>query len=88
MEKWEIEFEEMQKEKHSLAEKIWDIPFAVNNLNKLNKKELLVLIDCMLNRIACDYKDDWFEMDWKDILFDQKCWLIEAVDNKFFENKE
>ena len=88
MEKWEIEFEEMKKEKHSLAKKIWDIPFAVNNLNKLTKKELLVLIDCMLDRIACDYKDDWFEMDWKVILFDQKCWLIESIDSKFFSKKE
>ena len=84
MEKWEIEFEENEKSKHLLAEKIWDIPFAVNNLNKLTKKELLVLIDCMLDRIACDYEDDWFEMDWKDILFDQKCWLIESIESKFF----
>ena len=88
MEKWEIEFEENEKSKHLLAKKIWGIPLAVNNLNKLTKKELLNLIDSMLDRIACDYMHHWFEMDWKDILFDQKCWLIESIDSEFFSKKE
>lgn len=88
MEKWEIEFEQEQKARHDLAQKILDIPFASANLHKLTKKELLMLIEGMLEKIGIDYKDEWFEMDIKDILFDQKCWLIEALDPHFFDKKE
>lgn len=85
MEKWEIEFEREQKAKHDLAQKIWDIPFASANLRELTKKELLMLIEGMLNKIGIDYKDEWFEDDIKDVLFDHKCWLIEALDPHFFD---
>lgn len=85
---WEIEFEKEQEEKHKLATKIWDIPFAVANLHKLTKKELLMLIQEMLERIRVDYKQDWFEYDIKDIMFEQKCWIIEALDPNFFTKEK
>lgn len=88
MENWEIEFEQREKAKHDLAKKIWDIPFATANLHKLTKNELLILIEGMLERIGIDYKKDWFEIDIKDIMFDQKCWLIEALDPHFFDKEE
>lgn len=88
MKDWEKEFVKEQKVKHELADKIWNIPFVVANLNKLTKKELSMLVSEMLNKIGCDYETSWFEMDAKDILFDQKCWLIEALDKDFFKKEK
>lgn len=85
MEKWEEEYELEEQAKHKLAEKIWDIPFAVSNLEQLTKKELLMLIPEMLNKIGLEYEPSWIEMDIKDFLLEQKCWLIEALDKDFFK---
>lgn len=81
-----MEIQQRDTVQHDLAQKIWDIPFASTNLHKLKKKELLILIDEMLYKIATDYEGDWFEEDVKDVLFNQKCWLIEALDPHFFDN--
>ena len=70
-----------------LAQKIWDIPFASSNLDKLTKQELLILIYGVLERVSDD-KKEWYELDLKDLLFEEKCWLITTLDPEFFENKE
>lgn len=74
-------------EQKRLARKIWDIPFASSNLHKLTKKELLMLIEEVLIRISFE-NPAWHELDIKDILFEQKCWLVECLDNDFFNRRE
>lgn len=75
----DIDYEENQR----LAQKIWEIPFASQNLQKLTKKELLLLFEEVLTRISFE-KEEWYELDIKDILFEEKCWLIECLDSDFF----
>ena len=76
-----------EKEKKAIAKKIWDIPFAASDLQVLKKFELIILIESILNRIAWE-NIEWCELDIKDILFEEKCWLITTLDPEFFENKE
>lgn len=75
---------DIEKEEKAIAKKLWDTPFASCNLQVLKKSQLLILIEKILNRIAFEYCQKWCEMDIKDVLFDQKCWLIEAVRPEFF----
>lgn len=77
----------MDNVEKKLARKIWNIPFVRQNLHKLTKKELILLLEVVLTRISYENSEYW-ERDIKDILFEQKCWLIECLDNKFFERKE
>lgn len=70
-----------------LAQKIWEIPFASQNLQKLTKKELLLLFEEALTRISFE-KEEWNKLDLKDLLFEQKCWLIECLDNNFFKREK
>lgn len=71
------------KERQRLAQKIWEIPFASQNLQELTKKELLLLFEEVTTRISNE-KSEWYELDIKDLLFEQKCWLIECLDSDFF----
>lgn len=71
------------KERQRLAQKIWGIPFASQNLQELTKKELLLLFEEVITRISNE-KSEWYELDIKDLLFEQKCWLIECLDSDFF----
>ena len=73
------------KEKNAIAEKIWNTPFASSNLQVLKKSQLLILIREILNRIGWEYESQWHDLDIKDLLFEEKCWLIETLDPKFFE---
>lgn len=70
------------KEKE-LAQKLWEIPFASSNLDRLTKEELLLLNEVILERISFE-KEEWEKLDIKDLLFEQKCWLIECLDDEFF----
>lgn len=70
-----------------LAQKLWDIPFVRQNLQKLTKKELLLLLEVVLTRISYE-NSEWWELDIKDILFEQKCWLIECLDSDFFKQNK
>lgn len=76
-----------EKEKKAIAKKIWDTPFASSNLQVLKKSELIILIESILNRIAWE-NIEWCELDIKDILFEEKCWLIECLDNNFFKREK
>lgn len=73
-----------EKEEIAIAKKIWEIPFASQNLQKLTKKELLLLFEEVLTRISFE-KEEWQGLDIKDLLFEQKCWLITTLDPEFFE---
>lgn len=75
-----------EKEKKEIANKIWDTPFASRNLQVLKKSQLAILIDSILDRISYE-NPEWDELDVKDILFEEKCWLIETLDPDFFERK-
>ncbi len=80
-----------EKEKKAIAKKIWDTPFASSNLQVLEKSELIILIESILNRILSRIaweNIEWRELDIKDISFKEKCWLITTLDPEFFENKE
>lgn len=80
-------YEEYKEAERKLAQKIWDIPFASSNLDKLTKQELLILIYGVLERVSDD-KKEWYELDLKDFLFEQKCWLIKCLDNNFFKREK
>lgn len=75
-------------ENQKIAKKIWDTPFASSNLQVLNKSQLLILIREILNRVGWEYESIWHELDIKDLLFEEKCWLIETLDPDFFKDKE
>lgn len=74
-----------EKEKQEIAKKLWNTPFASTNLHLLKKSELLILVREILNRIGWEYETQWRELDIKDILFEEKCWLIEMLDPDFFK---
>lgn len=86
MKDYEIEYEKEQQKKRELAQKIWNNPF-LSGLEKFTKKDLMLLIDSIRLRIAWEYEDSWTELDIKDVFFESKCWLIETLDEEFF-NKE
>ena len=67
-----------------LAKKIFDIPFVVSNLNLLKKKEILTLFESVNSRLMFE-NPEWHELDLKDVLFEQKCWLVECLDKDFFK---
>lgn len=75
-------------EDFDIAKKIWSIPFASRNLHKLKKSELLILVQAILNRIDWEYEEQWTNLDIKDLLFEEKCWLIETLYPNFFKRKE
>ena len=78
-------FERQLKYEKQLALKIWDTPFAVSCLKDFSKKELVT----MLNSLLDFYSDEkLFECDAKDILFSQKCDLIESLDPEFFKRDD
>lgn len=81
----EEEFEIIKEKQKRLAKKIWDISFASSNFDKLTKKELLILIDAILVKIE---KAEWSELDLKDFMFEQKCILIECLDEEFFNREK
>lgn len=81
MEDKDIDLNDVERQR--LAQKIWEIPFASQNLQKLTKKELLLLFEEVLTQISFE-KEEWRELDIKDILFEEKCWLIECLDSDFF----
>ncbi len=74
-----------EKEKIAIAKKIWETPFASSNLQVLKKSQLLILIRDILNRIGWEYQEQWTKLDIKDLLFEEKCWLITTLDPEFFE---
>lgn len=82
-----LETYEEEETNRKLAQKIWEIPFASQNLQKLTKKELLLLFEEALTRISFE-KEEWNKLDLKDLLFEQKCWLIECLDNNFFKREK
>lgn len=74
-----------EKEKKTIAERLWDTPFASSNLQVLKKSQLLILVREILNRIGWEYEHQWHELDIKDLLFAEKCWLIETLVPDFFD---
>lgn len=76
------------EEKQLIAQKIWDTPFASSNLHVLKKSQLVTLVREILNRIGWEYETQWHQMDIKDLLLEEKCWLIETLNPNFFETKE
>lgn len=78
---------DIEKEEKAIAKKLWKTPFASRNLQVLKKSELLILIGEILNRIGWEYENQWHELDIKDVLFEEKCWLIEMLDPEFFKKE-
>ena len=77
-----------EKEEIAIAKKIWETPFASSNLQVLKKSQLLILIRDILNRIGWEYEELWTKLDIKDLLFEEKCWLIECLDSDFFKREK
>ena len=66
---------------------MWEIPFVSANLDLLTKKELVTLIESVIIKIS-DEKEEWWELDIKDLMFERKCYLIECLDNDFFKREK
>lgn len=86
--KFDMTVEEAQKEKKKIAQTIWDNMFC-SGVNKLTKKQLILLVDALVERLDfhINLHEDWNcdERDFKDLFFDQKCIMIDCIDDKFFE---
>lgn len=72
--------------KNNMAKRIWNKPFF-EAVGKFRKKELLILLDSILTRISYE-NNKWHELDIKDTLFEEKCWLIETLNPNFFGKNE
>ena len=75
----------IEKERKDLALKIWNIPFAAVNLHKLKKSELVLLLNDVLSHLEWNSDND-SDVDYKDFLFERKCFLIESLDPFFFKS--
>lgn len=76
-----------ERKEIKIADKIWNTPFASRNLQILKKSQLITLIEDILDRIIWE-KPEYQERDIKDILFEEKCWLIETLVPSYFGKKE
>ena len=84
------DYEEFVRENKAIAKVIWENAFFCG-LNKLKKKQLMNCIQSLVadldNKVNCsDYVLD--ERKLKDVLFDQKCLLIESLDPDFFSRED
>ena len=82
----ELTYEETEVRKKELAQIIWNKPFHTG-LMKFTKKDLLILINEITTRIGWENKN-WNELDIKDVIFEEKCWLIETLDENFFKRED
>lgn len=78
-------------DRKKIAQQIFDNPF-LTGVMMLDRKELFDLLMLLLERL--DYSEnvsEYFmvedERDIKDKIFDQKCLLIELLDEDFFKKK-
>lgn len=86
----EFDYEEYEKDKKKIAQTIWDNAFFFG-LNKLTKKELILLVESMVEDLDfyVNLHEDWEdERDFKDLFFDQKCLMIKCLDPDFFKRGE
>lgn len=71
-----------------LAKIIWENPFF-SGLTKLKKADLIYIIENLLDALdfELNLEDPSIvdERKIKDIIWDQKCLLIESLDEKFFD---
>lgn len=80
--------EEIEMEKKEIA-KIIDGNAFLSGLQKLNKTQLLILVNELTDRLDFeinlkgDY--DFDERDFKDIAWDYKCLLIDILNPNFFK---
>lgn len=89
MKKYEdLTFEEEEVQKKIIADILWKNPF-LSGITELNKTQLCVLTDALIEKLDfyVNLNGDWNvdERDFKDILFDQKCLMIETLDPDFFK---
>ena len=86
----EMTYEEQNAEKENIAKILWDSPFC-SGVQKLNKMQLILLVMELVERLdfLINLNGDWNvdERDFKDTSFDQKCLMIESVDNDFFKEE-
>ena len=89
MKKYEdLTCEEEEVQKKLIADTIWKNPF-LSGIIELNKTQLCVLTNALIEELDfyVNLHGDWNvdERDFKDILFDQKCLMIETLDPDFFK---
>lgn len=53
-------------------------------LAKFNKKDLLILVDLLAERLSSSICDYYYELDLKDSAFMYKCNIIETLQEDFF----
>lgn len=80
----ELTYEEFVAEKKKIAQIIWDNPFY-SGLVKLNKTQLIVLISALVDKLDEQLIDGEDCRCWKEIVFDNKCLMVEACEPNFFK---
>ena len=72
-----------------LATKVNNMPFAVARLKEFSKKELVCMVNALLDFITVSDCNN-FDLDIKDVVFTQKFTLVMALDFDFYKenNKE
>lgn len=76
----ENSYEELARRKE-LAQIIWDNSFF-SGLLKFKKSDLYILVTLLVEKLDFTCMD---ERDFKDKFFDEKCILIEILDDDFFK---
>lgn len=85
-----FDYEKLLKVRHDAAQVIWDNAFFTG-LPKLTRNQLYECIFVLVEKLdeehyASKYGYEGGDMrDAKDIAWDQKCQLLECLDEKFFE---
>ncbi len=87
-----FDYEKIVELRKQSAQIIWDNPFFTG-LPKLTRKQLYECIDVLVSKLDEEryYRNYGYESgdmrDAKDIAWDQKCQLIECLDEEFFKRK-
>ena len=93
---YEFDYEKFLSECKSIAQIIWDNSF-MSGLEKINKSQLIGIVNLLVVELdyfknILKYEESFEDFPFddrkaKDISFDCKCLLIEALDPHFFEEK-
>lgn len=80
----ELTYEEEIARRKELAQLVWSKPFMCG-LSKFKKSDLLILVRLLTERLSAELEPIYYELDLKDACFNDKCNIIETLDEDFFK---